>query len=466
MPAVATRLFSFYASLQAFIVLIRTMINELIPDQTRTYVLSKLQTYWFAPPFSQLTLLIEEDHGMTPNEIYYAIQAYLDTKIPPSAERLKVGKTPGDNNLNVTIAKGQEVPDSFQNIRLKWVLGTKRDYNGFDSTFELSFDKKYKEIVLQSYLPHIIARANDLKVTDKVLKLYSRSHTQRGGDDSYDYTGDWGFTTLKHPATFDTMAMDPELKKAMIDDLNRFVARKEYYKRVGKPWKRGYLLYGPPGTGKSSLIAAMANYLKFDIYHLELNSIRSDNELKQILVSTTSKSMIVIEDIDCNAETRDRGDSLYQYEPTIAKLTLSGILNFTDGLWSSCGEQRIIVFTTNHKDLLDPALLRPGRMDMQIYMSYCTYDGFKTLASNYLGVTDHPLFGEIETLLKNTEVTPAEIGEEFMRSDDADVALGGLVEFINRKKIGGDRMEMERATKVDEGRENDDESEGIGVAST
>ncbi|KAJ9703553.1 hypothetical protein PVL29_005052 [Vitis rotundifolia] len=403
---------------------------------------------------------------MTPNEIYYAIQAYLDTKIPPSAERLKVGKTPGDNNLNVTIAKGQEVPDSFQNIRLKWVLGTKRDYNGFDSTFELSFDKKYKEIVLQSYLPHIIARANDLKVTDKVLKLYSRSHTQRGGDDSYDYTGDWGFTTLKHPATFDTMAMDPELKKAMIDDLNRFVARKEYYKRVGKPWKRGYLLYGPPGTGKSSLIAAMANYLKFDIYHLELNSIRSDNELKQILVSTTSKSMIVIEDIDCNAETRDRGDSLYQYEPTIAKLTLSGILNFTDGLWSSCGEQRIIVFTTNHKDLLDPALLRPGRMDMQIYMSYCTYDGFKTLASNYLGVTDHPLFGEIETLLKNTEVTPAEIGEEFMRSDDADVALGGLVEFINRKKIGGDRMEMERATKVDEGRENDDESEGIGVAST
>lgn len=76
--------------------------------------------------------------------------------------------------------------------------------------------------------------------------------------------------------------------------------------------------------------------------------------------------------------------------------------------------------------------------------------GFKTLASNYLGVTDHPLFGEIETLLKNTEVSPAEIGEELMRSDDADVALGGLVEFINRKKIEGNRME---------GRENDDEHE-------
>ena len=142
--------------------------------------------------------------------------------------------------------------------------------------------------------------------------------------------------------------------------------------------------------------------------------------------------------------------SNYVISSPFMKLTLSGILNFTDGLWSSCGEQRIIVFTTNHKDRLDPALLRPGRMDMHIYMSYCTYDGFKTLASNYLGVTDHPLFGEIETLLKNTEVSPAEIGEELMRSDDADVALGGLVEFINRKKIEGNRME---------GRENDDEHE-------
>ena len=142
--------------------------------------------------------------------------------------------------------------------------------------------------------------------------------------------------------------------------------------------------------------------------------------------------------------------SNYVISSPFMKLTLSGILNFTDGLWSSCGEQRIIVFTTNHKDRLAPALLRPGRMDMHIYMSYCTYDGFKTLASNYLGVTDHPLFGEIETLLKNTEVSPAEIGEELMRSDDADVALGGLVEFINRKKIEGNRME---------GRENDDEHE-------
>ena len=66
----------------------------------------------------------------------------------------------------------------------------------------------------------------------------------------------------------------------------------------------------------------------------------------------------------------------------IFQFTLSGLLNIIDGLWSSCGDERIIVFTTNHKDPLDPALLRPGRMDMHLHMSYCTMDGFKLLASN------------------------------------------------------------------------------------
>ena len=56
--------------------------------------------------------------------------------------------------------------------------------------------------------------------------------------------------------------MDFQQKHAIVDDLDRFLRRKKMYKKVGKPWKRGYLLYGPKGTGKSSLVVAMANYLK------------------------------------------------------------------------------------------------------------------------------------------------------------------------------------------------------------
>lgn len=121
----------------------------------------------------------------------------------------------------------------------------------------------------------------------------------------------------------------------------------------------------------------------------------------------------------------------------MVQITLSGLLNFIDGLWSSCGDQRIIVFTTNHKDRLDPALLRPGRMDLHIHMSYCTFSGFKTLARNYLGLArEHPSFVEIEELLESVQATPAEIAGELMKSRDPEIALRGLVEFLRGKLDG------------------------------
>ncbi|KAK9948552.1 hypothetical protein M0R45_004121 [Rubus argutus] len=278
-----------------------------------------------------------------------------------------------------------------------------------------------------------VARADELRQEEKTLKLASQ-HSEH-------------FIDLKHPSTFGHTGYRTWLKRMIIDDLDRFVSRKEFYKKVGKAWKRGYLLYGPPGTGKSSLIAAMANRLKFDVYDLDLSRINNNNELRRILLSTSNRSILVIEDIDCSVEIQNRKEEKSQQSNTNL-FTLSGLLNFIDGLWSSCGDGRIIVFTTNHKDKLDPALLRPGRMDLHIHMSYCTASGFKILASNYLGIHEsnpHRLCGEIEELIGSTEVTPAEVAEELMKSDDADVALQGLVDFIKRKK------EVERNETKDEG---------------
>ena len=130
------------------------------------------------------------------------------------------------------------------------------------------------------------------------------------------------------------------------------------------------------------------------------------------------------------------------------QFTLSDLLNIIDGLWSSCGDERIIVFTTNHKDRLDPALLRPGRMDLHVHMSYCTMDGFKLLASNYLDINgDHQLYRQIEGLLANVEVTPAEIAEELLKSsgNSDDVVLAGLVKFFKQKKL-----EKAKAAKLKE----------------
>uniref|UniRef100_A0A453BDW4 Uncharacterized protein n=1 Tax=Aegilops tauschii subsp. strangulata TaxID=200361 RepID=A0A453BDW4_AEGTS len=116
------------------------------------------------------------------------------------------------------------------------------------------------------------------------------------------------------------------------------------------------------------------------------------------------------------------------------KITLSGLLNFIDGLWSTCGEERVIVFTTNYKDRLDRALLRPGRMDMHVYMGHCGWEAFRTLAGNYHLVDDHALFPEIRELLSVVEVTPAEVSEMLLRSEDVDVALRVLIEFLQQRR--------------------------------
>jgi len=116
-------------------------------------------------------------------------------------------------------------------------------------------------------------------------------------------------------------------------------------------------------------------------------------------------------------------------------VTLSGLLNAVDGLWSCCCEEHIIVFTTNHKERLDPALLRPGRMDKQIHLSYCNFSAFKQLVINYLCITEHELFEKIEVLLGEVQVTPAAIAEELTKDVDATECLQDLIKFLQAKKI-------------------------------
>ncbi|XP_033136732.1 AAA-ATPase At2g18193 isoform X2 [Brassica rapa] len=442
------------ASLSGFSMLFRSMLNDFVPDQLRSYIYENVLGRLFTPSSKNLTLIIDENSKYKRNLVYEAAEMYLRTKIGPETERLRVAKTPKQKHLNVTIAKGEAIRDTFEDFQVRWlyVQTEKENSEKVKRYYELTFEKKLRERVLDSYLNHVIAESEKIKRDLRVVNLYSRD-VPGSRDDDGSSCGSWGCISLEHPSTFDTLAMDPSAKKKIIDDLERFLKRKEFYKRVGKAWKRGYLLYGPPGTGKSSLIAAMANYLKFDVFDLDLSNIYDNGELKRILLSTTNRSILVIEDIDCNAEVRDREDENQEIgkargkrkrrddeyddsEDQDTQLTLSGILNFIDGLWSSFGDERIIVFTTNHKDRLDPALLRPGRMDMHINMSYCTGLAFRTLVSNYLGLDglNHPLCEKIEKLIDSTEVTPAELAEELMQDDDTDVVLRGVISFVEKRK--------------------------------
>ncbi|PON82817.1 Spastin [Trema orientale] len=473
----ATSVFSTYTTFAASAMVARTVINELrtltnqlVPHQLQKELFARLGGLLWSNLSSQMTLTVDEYNGLSVNEIYQAADTYLGTRISTLNEQLKVSKAPRDKKISVRINKGEKIIDEFEGIHLVWefvsVETQKTSYNyetcgqttetSEKKTFRLGFQKGFKEKVVRAYLPYVMERAKSINEENKRVKLYSL-----GGFGEYD-GGPWSYIDFHHPSTFETLAMDEEVKKELVDDLDRFVKRKKFYERVGKAWKRGYLLYGPPGTGKSSLIAAMANYLKFNIYDLELTYLQSNSELRRLLVSTANRSIIVIEDIDCSVELEDRGcggsrqnESQVSLLTTRQNLTLSGLLNFIDGLWSSCGDERIIVFTTNHKDKLDPALLRPGRMDKHIHMSYCTPCGFKTLAFNYLQIKNHPLFGEIEEMIKEVEVTPAEVAEELMRSDDTDIALRGLVESLRRKN----EKKFEEQVKANEEEKKEDNRE-------
>ncbi|CAO2146846.1 unnamed protein product [Urochloa humidicola] len=163
----------------------------------------------------------------------------------------------------------------------------------------------------------------------------------------------WKHVAFEHPSTFETLAMDPSKKREIMDDLDAFRNGKEYYARVGKAWKRGYLLYGPPGTGKSSMIAAMANYLDSSTTISTTLSSRpcpptptsaacsstpraspSSSSRTSTAPSTSPASAATVRSRRQRRRPTPTSPSLSRHpagEPT-SKVKLSGVLNFIDGL--------------------------------------------------------------------------------------------------------------------------------------
>ncbi|KAJ9693236.1 hypothetical protein PVL29_012120 [Vitis rotundifolia] len=311
--------------------LIRSIANDLLPNKVHEYFSSTLHnlSHYFS---SQLTIVIDEFQGLSVNKLFEAADVYLGTRMTLSVRKIRVVKGDEEKKLAVTMDRNEEIVDVFENVRVKWTmvcrqgqaLGGGNTQNRGETprleirSYELSFNKNYRDIVLDSYLPNILERSRAIKEENKVVKLHTVNYSN----------WDLGSILLNHPMTFQTLAMDSELKKELA-----------------------------------------------------------------LLLAMSSKSILVIEDID--------------------------------------------------------SLLRPGRMDMHIHMSYCTISAFKQLALNYLGVWHHPLFDQVEGLIGEVKVTPAEVAGELIKSKDPDVSLQGLLGFLHSKNEAKPQKDMEGEDRSD-----------------
>lgn len=157
------------------------------------------------------------------------------------------------------------------------------------------------------------------------------------------------------------------VREMLKTDIQVFLKSKDWYTTTGIPYHRGYLLHGLPGSGKSSLVEGMAHHFKRDVYLLHLSGAR-DSDLPSLFSEVRSGSILLLEDVDCVESTAKRGDSKEKSEKS--NVTLSGLLNVLDGLQAPSGV--LYFLTTNHREKLDPALIRPGRVDVQVEFGHAT----------------------------------------------------------------------------------------------
>ncbi|KAJ7047014.1 BCS1 N terminal-domain-containing protein [Mycena alexandri] len=254
--------------------------------------------------------------------------------------------------------------------------------------------------------PELLAEARDLGMQGQEGKLVI--HTAWGIE-----WRPFGKPRRKRP--LQSVVLEPNMAETIEADIKSFLARRQWYADRGIPYRRGYLLHGPPGSGKTSFIQALAGSLSYDICLLNLSERGlADDKLNHLLSNAPERSFVLIEDVDAAFNKRvQTGADGYQ-----SSVTFSGFLNAIDGVAS--GEERIIFMTTNHVEHLDPALIRPGRVDLSVLVDNASPLQARTLFERFYGGGT------------NTE----------LNTDELEILAQNLQDLVEEKMKSGQRISM------------------------
>ncbi len=216
----------------------------------------------------------------------------------------------------------------------------------------------------------------------------------------------WVEQTPYIPRPLDTVILDHSLKTKVIQDIKTFQKSKQWYAEMGIPYHRGYIFYGPPGTGKTSLVVGISSHFCSKVYLLKLSDM-NDGTLLDAVSRVEPNGMVVMEDVDCMSSTKTRTEISKDGLETIFGVTLSGLLNVLDGLSAPNGV--LFFMTTNRLENLDPALIRPGRIDMKIGIGEATDSQKRQLFNRFF-----PNESVSEEILRQSS-TMAELQEYLLR---------------------------------------------------
>ena len=266
-------------------------------------------------------------------------------------------------------------------ILLTWESKTSKNDNSrsyFEWTFSLSCLNRQKDIDnLKLFIKKLVKRK------DRHDELSSMKYINFIGVDNRAVV-----SKKKHSIrTFNDVFIPNEIKSDIIKSITSFIKSKKWYEVHNVPYHFGLMLYGPPGTGKSSIIKAITEQFEVATYYISggklIDALKDNDEWLNMIQNEVKPSIIVVEDIDTyeflwkTELLRDDVDS------TIRASLLSKLLNILDGVDSP--SNTIWIFTTNHPERLNEAMIRPGRIDKKLEIGYVTAETMNEFLMHHFG---------------------------------------------------------------------------------